>query len=103
MGRDPTISRGNTTPKKAPAKSSFVANYFTDASAFHACKRITHSRGNSETERSQSGDQRKPDQSSATNIESLGFAASYFTLAGCPATKRSKRTWLSRPVISCAV
>jgi len=47
--------------------------------------------------------QRKPDQSSATRIESLGFEASYLMLAGCPATSRSNRTWLSNPVMSCAV
>jgi len=47
--------------------------------------------------------QRKPDQSSATRMESLGLAASYLMLAGCPATSRSNRTWLSSPVISCAV
>ena len=47
--------------------------------------------------------QRKPDQSSATRMESLGLAASYLMLAGCPATSRSSRIWLSRPVISCAV
>src|SRR5882762_352750 len=47
--------------------------------------------------------QRKPDQSSATRIESTGFAGSYLMLAGCPATSRSSRTWLSSPVISCAV
>src|SRR6516225_7331173 len=43
---------------------------------------------------------RKPDQSSATRMESLGFEGSYFTLACCPATSRSNRTWLSRPVTS---
>src|SRR5271156_5752828 len=47
--------------------------------------------------------QRKPDQSSATSIESLGFDGSYFTLAGWPATSLSKRICPSRPVISCAV
>jgi len=44
-----------------------------------------------------------PDQSSATRMESLGFDGSYFTLAGWPATRRSARTWLSNPVMSCAV
>ena len=47
--------------------------------------------------------QRNPDQSSATSIESLGFEGSYFTLAGWPATSRSKRICPSRPVMSCAV
>src|SRR5215469_13926397 len=47
--------------------------------------------------------QRRPDQSSATTIESLGLAGSYFTLVGYPVTRRSKRTWLSSPVMSCAV
>jgi hypothetical protein len=47
--------------------------------------------------------QRSPDQSSATRMESLGFAGSYLMLAGCPVTRRSKRTWLSSPVMSCAV
>src|ERR1700676_871310 len=47
--------------------------------------------------------QRKPDQSSATRIESLGLEGSYFTLAGWPATSRSKRICPSRPVMSCAV
>lgn len=46
---------------------------------------------------------RRPDQSSATRIESLGFDGSYFTLACCPAISRSNCTWLSRPVMSCAV
>src|SRR6266404_8356729 len=32
--------------------------------------------------------QRKPDQSSATIMESLGLAVSYLTLAGWPATRR---------------
>src|SRR6267142_68731 len=48
-------------------------------------------------------DQRNPDQSSATRMESLGLAASYLMLAGWPATRRSRRTWLSSPVMSCAV
>src|SRR6266852_7186508 len=47
--------------------------------------------------------QRKPDQSSATRIESVGLEGSYLMLAGWPATSLSKRTWLSRPVMSCAV
>src|SRR5215469_14559459 len=46
---------------------------------------------------------RNPDQSSATRMESLGFEGSYFTLACCPATSLSNRTWLSKPVTSCAV
>ena len=50
-----------------------------------------------------SGTQRKPDQSSATRIESAGLEGSYLMLAGWPGTKRSRRTWLSRPVMSCAV
>src|SRR5215470_8612904 len=47
--------------------------------------------------------QRKPDQSSATRMESTGLEGSYLMLAGCPGTRRSRRTWLSRPVMSCAV
>src|SRR5581483_9999417 len=44
--------------------------------------------------------QRKPDQSSATRMESTGLEGSYLMLAGWPATRRSRRTWLSRPVMS---
>ena len=44
--------------------------------------------------------QRKPDQSSATRIESTGLEGSYLTLAGWPGTRRSSRTWLSSPVMS---
>src|SRR5215470_9400066 len=47
--------------------------------------------------------QRKPDQSSATKMESTGLDGSYLILAGWPATRRSRRIWLSRPVMSCAV
>ena len=47
--------------------------------------------------------QRRPDQSSATRMESTGLEGSYLTLAGWPGTSRSRRTWLSRPVMSCAV
>lgn len=46
---------------------------------------------------------RKPDQSSATRMESLGLEGSYFTLACCPAIRCSNFTWLSSPVMSCAV
>src|SRR6266699_508253 len=42
--------------------------------------------------------QRRPDQSSATRMESLGLDASYLMLAGWPATRRSSRTNLCAPL-----
>lgn len=95
---------------KAEARIVFIGLEFRRPEP--ACRRIAQSAEKQNVEESSYGVdevrkrlslQRKPDQSSATSIESLGLAASYLMLAGWPATRRSSRIWLSRPVMSCAV
>lgn len=87
--------------RRTEAAGRRIAQLSTNQNAATGWIRMLNVQGKRlEAERKRFEAQRKPDQSSATRIESLGFEGSYFTLAGWPATSRSKRICPSRPVMS---